>query len=437
MSKKRVIEPSQPSQETKRPRGENETMMQQQQHHHHHHHHHHHLEPLVSAAVVLRSRHAGSSTTGCTADVLMLPHVLNNVSAFLDHATPAIWSLERACKRDVPDTHVGYRAAMAGHLEILQWLLPRVQLPPSRFATLLRHAVRCGRLEVVRWLHEYQYQARVEMTDMTASYDPGMLVSAIRYGHLAIAKFFVDVGYPLESAQKGDLSFGFCQGGLELLQWLHEHQLAQSTPHWMDKAALVGDLGAVKWIHENLERDTTRSSSVNVSAAVIGTKLDKRLQKRFPEVCSLKGCSASAMDYAAVAGHLDVMQWLHANRTEGCTTRAMDDAAGAGHLDVVQWLHANRTEGCTTRAMDRAAGAGHLNVVRWLHEHRSEGCTTDAMDDAASGDHLDVVQWLHEHRTEGCTINAMDQAATRGHLEIVEWLHEHRTEGCTTDAMDN
>ena len=41
----------------------------------------------------------------------------------------------------------------------------------------------------------------------------------------------------------------------------------------------------------------------------------------------------------------------------------MNLAANSGHLEVVQWLHDNRSEGCTTDAMDRAAGKGHFEVV--------------------------------------------------------------------------
>ena len=51
-------------------------------------------------------------------------------------------------------------------------------------------------------------------------------------------------------------------------------------------------------------------------------------------------------------------------------------AAKNGHLPVVIWLHANRTEGCTTYAMNYAAENGHLEVVEWLRENRTEGCTT-------------------------------------------------------------
>ena len=53
------------------------------------------------------------------------------------------------------------------------------------------------------------------------------------------------------------------------------------------------------------------------------------------------------MDWAAKYGHLEIVKWLHVNRTEGCTKNAMDLAAENGHLEVVKWLHENRTEGCT------------------------------------------------------------------------------------------
>ena len=50
---------------------------------------------------------------------------------------------------------------------------------------------------------------------------------------------------------------------------------------------------------------------------------------------------------------------------------AMNNAAAYGHLDVVRWLHSNRSEGCTFDAMNYAASNGHLVVIQWLHSNRS------------------------------------------------------------------
>jgi hypothetical protein len=47
------------------------------------------------------------------------------------------------------------------------------------------------------------------------------------------------------------------------------------------------------------------------------------------------------MDWAAMNGHLDVVQWIHANRTEGCTANAMDWAVKYGHIHIIEWLREN------------------------------------------------------------------------------------------------
>ncbi|KAE8901633.1 hypothetical protein PF007_g4595 [Phytophthora fragariae] len=134
----------------------------------------------------------------------------------------------------------------------------------------------------------------------------------------------------------------------------------------------------------------------------------------------------SLMDTAAEFGHLSILQWLHASRSEGCTTDAMDRAAAVGHLEVVEWLHRYRGEGCTKKAMDDAAAHGHLAVVEWLHSKRGEGCSKAAIRSATANGHLAVVRFLLENRREVCTSDAMRYAAANGHLEIVQWLYVNR-----------
>lgn len=68
--------------------------------------------------------------------------------------------------------------------------------------------------------------------------------------------------------------------------------------------------------------------------------------------------------------------------------------------------------------MDRAAQLGYLDIVKFLHENRTEGCSNGAMDLAAEHGHIHVVKFLQENRTEGCT----EYAIVNGNLEIVEYL---------------
>ncbi|CAN0433508.1 unnamed protein product, partial [Ectocarpus fasciculatus] len=68
-----------------------------------------------------------------------------------------------------------------------------------------------------------------------------------------------------------------------------------------------------------------------------------------------------------------IVKFLEEHRREGsCTRFAMNGAAAAGNMEVVKWLHDNRTEGCTEKAMDGAAANGHLEMVEWLHNNRQE-----------------------------------------------------------------
>ncbi|KAF1321216.1 reverse transcriptase, partial [Globisporangium splendens] len=144
----------------------------------------------------------------------------------------------------------------------------------------------------------------------------------------------------------------------------------------------------------------------------------------------------STMDGDATSSRLDAVRWLYENdnRSSWRSTSIMNNAAASGNLDLVKWLRENREEGCTASAMDKAAANGHLNVVKWLHEHHTEGCITDAMDVAASGGHIDVIKWLHENRLEGCSSEPMDNAVYGSEFEMVLFLHEHRSEECSQKA---
>jgi hypothetical protein len=134
------------------------------------------------------------------------------------------------------------------------------------------------------------------------------------------------------------------------------------------------------------------------------------------------------MDKAASEGHLEVVKWLHAHRSEGCSSYAMNLAASNGHLEVLRWLHRSQTEGWTTRTMDYAAAGGHLDIVKWLYESRTEKYTVTAMTSAACTGHVDVLRWLVEHTSDKCRDDLMTTAGWRGHLGVVRYLDENTTQ---------
>ncbi|TYZ65965.1 hypothetical protein PybrP1_010961 [[Pythium] brassicae (nom. inval.)] len=225
-----------------------------------------------------------------------------------------------------------------------------------------------------------------------------LLAIAIRNGHFDTARFIVDNRYQL--SRHTSISRCAQYGILEMIKRLHSRQRIQGTGGWIDEAAGAGHLHVLQWLHAHKSGST---------------------------------CTGYAMSHtAAWSGHLEVIKWLHANRQEGWSIIVMDKVAKHGHLEIVSWLHTNRHEGCTTATMDKAAMGGHLRVVQWLHANRREGCTTRAMDGAGKFGHLAIVQWLHTYRLEGCTTNAMDFTSS---LEVMQWLYDHQAEWWTAVAM--
>ncbi|OQS01296.1 hypothetical protein ACHHYP_01348 [Achlya hypogyna] len=197
----------------------------------------------------------------------------------------------------------------------------------------------------------------------------------------------------------------------------------------LDFAAKVGALNVVCYLHATGHGCSTRA-------------MDYAAQNGHAEVLRFlhehrsEGCSRDAMDFAAQNGHMDVVQYLHDVVGVAGTAKALDWAARNGHIDVLRFLHPRRSEGCTAYAMDYAAQNGHLEVVELLHGYGAP-CSAAALDMAAANGHIHVVRFLHEHRTEGATVRALDNAARGGHLPVVIFLHDHRPEGGSTDAIDS
>ncbi|EGG18318.1 hypothetical protein DFA_03812 [Cavenderia fasciculata] len=209
------------------------------------------------------------------------------------------------------------------------------------------------------------------------------------------------------SAESSDYSIMFLtkdnNDRLDIVKFFHaqeKHQRVFMDPKVMENAAKNGLLDVVEFLHYN------RTEKV----------------------------STQVMDNAAFA-HLDIVKFLHYNRTEGATTRAMDNASSRGALEIVKFLHYNRTEGATTRAMDAASFRGALDVVKFLHFNRTEGATTRAMDAASGNNHIDVVKFLYEHRSEGATSLAIHQAIESGHTEMVEYLVQVVKSECSSAAV--
>jgi hypothetical protein len=82
---------------------------------------------------------------------------------------------------------------------------------------------------------------------------------------------------------------------------------------------------------------------------------------------------------AAKAGSINSLMFFSENQFGLFTTDTMDDAAAEGNLEIVKWLHENRSEGCSLHAINKACEGNHVSVAEFLCNNRKEGFTPDAI----------------------------------------------------------
>ncbi|KAL7751234.1 hypothetical protein RI367_003440 [Sorochytrium milnesiophthora] len=272
-----------------------------------------------------------------------------------------------------------------GHRRLAEWLCKQINENVGTVEDRHRLQIACA----------HAYFCRLdELQDLNRRYPFAVDDSFMRYAindcNTDIARWLCQMK-PDIAISKDLLDVMATHGDLAMLQWAATRP---GTPALNDTtmqlAVLSGRLHTVEWIHlRHPDLQYTRTNAID-DAAYHG-RLDI---VRFLHEHQLAAGSSTAIDSAAAGGWLDVVVWLHERGYTGCTTAAMDKAASSGHLHVVRWLHENRQEGCTTNAMTDAARNGWLNVVKFLAEHRSEGCTPPVIQEVTASGRPDIARWL-------------------------------------------
>ncbi|OWZ15851.1 hypothetical protein PHMEG_00010442 [Phytophthora megakarya] len=317
-------------------------------------------------------------------------------------------------------TYASWQACLTSPENELEWrdysaLQPYFDLSEFKPRDAMKEAVRNGHFDVVQWI----YETFCNEEDGKLPFYLGLKADAALKGHVEMVKWLHQVQFQLSVAKKPQ----------------HDTSESQITPTDSLQPIANVKFGAVQRLPQT---GTEFSTTCAIDSAAKGGHLDV-VQWLFKHTS--EECTTAAIDGAASNGHLHLVKWFHENTTAGCTERAIDEAARNGHLEVVKWLHVNRTEGSTTNAMDGAAQNGFLEVVKWLHFHRREGSSTCApriIEIAAKEGHFRVVQWLQTHRSEGYPSGGLQSAALHKHFEIFLFLHlfspDYCLESCFTGS---
>ncbi|KAL2917029.1 hypothetical protein HK105_203461 [Polyrhizophydium stewartii] len=128
---------------------------------------------------------------------------------------------------------------------------------------------------------------------------------------------------------------------------------------------------------------------------------------------------------AARSGQLAVIKFLHERSPDGSWSQAVATAAIiGGHIDVAEWLLANRSEGCDRGQLYEVIRSKHPDsFVKMIVNRGWMEVDTDAVYDAAASRSVDMVQYL---RTKGgdelFDADIMNEAASNS-AAMLEWLH--------------
>ncbi|PNH06860.1 Ankyrin repeat domain-containing protein [Tetrabaena socialis] len=332
------------------------------------------------------------------------------------------WLRQQGCPWD---ENVFDAAAGAGHKEVCEWLLavgcPRTGDPMA--------AAACGG-------HQAVCECLLADSSLSSPVNPWVAAAAARNGHVGLMDWLLartvgqgpDVQRLLAAAAAG------CD--LPTLQRLHHTYLdsrGEELPgaqHGQVLAAAAGSptadwRGKVEWL-EGRGYPWTERACNEVAQRLDGRDRLVRLQQWGYPISSV------AAREAAEHGNADALAFVSAQRDvvlgEEFTSYTARFAALGGHLAVLQVLHAHAVP------MDRhvvrsAAARGHLSVVAWLVETlgAAGALSADAFTSAAASGSAELVAWLHEH---ACPWDAsvFATAASAGSEEQLEWLAER---GCS------
>lgn len=182
------------------------------------------------------------------------------------------------------------------------------------------------------------------------------------------------------------------------------------------EVAMNGQLHIIKWLRESGWKFGPKTFAYAAGSGQLETL-------EYLGGLGIRPRDATAGDYAATRGHLEVIKWLHA-----AGHMISPDAHGysikKGHYETAKWIYecipyARYTESRISRA---AAASGNLELYIWANkfDHRARSYDyARSCDYAARYGHIHILKWIL--RTRGPIRGFCDRwAAFGGHLEILE-----------------
>ncbi|OQR87208.1 hypothetical protein THRCLA_22927 [Thraustotheca clavata] len=156
-------------------------------------------------------------------------------------------------------------------------------------------------------------------------------------------------------------------GYLDIVKYLHESYSDVCSSDAVDAAAENGHVHIIEYLYENWSRALLHQRPGFDPVDGVSKYIEKAIKLEFWKYSStfMKMVLIDAMYYSWTrqhkVGNLGIIKYFQELHIDDICSKMQWILQQRGYLDIVQYLHENRSEGCTQNAMKAAAENGHLN----------------------------------------------------------------------------
>ncbi|EFA81531.1 hypothetical protein PPL_05520 [Heterostelium album PN500] len=222
------------------------------------------------------------------------------------------------------------------------------------------------------------------------------------------------------------------QNGLNTMKWLHNNLHLELDESHVEVAAGSGNLETMIWVLENYKGFPIDWAKVALCVARnehlhILEWINEHHRPSDHQLSALDGLVYNL----CTKKHCGAIDWIHKNWKAVNFNHNYDQVAMSGSLELIRWIHENLSETntepvFTVKAMNNAARFNSLEVVEFLHYNRTEGCNGLAIHYAAINGRKDIVEFLLSKGYESDMLaTTIEETERKGYPEIVTLINEH------------
>ncbi|EFA81410.1 hypothetical protein PPL_05395 [Heterostelium album PN500] len=212
-------------------------------------------------------------------------------------------------------------------------------------------------------------------------------------------------------------------GNIEMLEYLRESRTKDLEHSFIFIKAVTSDqLELLRYLLASSDFNHLKDVHLVNNLTALDIALQRKHQVEIAISLLDAGCKTrytGIMNRISSIGSIKLMESYHRRNFTEPTSVSLDHLNYYNYIESVKWLQSHSYPlTATTNAMDTACRLGNLEVVKYLHYNRSEGCTMEAIDISIENDHVEVVKFLYQNRTEG--------SKKMSSQEISKWINENQ-----------